>query len=65
MSRLLAVAPIAVAAPLAAFSALQWDMRQIHDAPQLCTGGTGNNSWYGHGRVNALRAITNGRSQSG
>ena len=34
-------------------------------APQVCTGGTGNNSWYGHGQVNALRAITNDRSQSG
>ena len=33
-------------------------------APQVCTGGDGNNSWYGHGQVNALRAITNDRSQS-
>jgi hypothetical protein len=33
-------------------------------APQVCTGGTGSNSWYGHGQVNALRAITNDRSQS-
>jgi subtilisin family serine protease len=34
-------------------------------APQVCTGGTGSNSWYGHGQVNALRALTNDRSQSG
>jgi len=30
-------------------------------APPVCTGGTGYNSWYGHGQVNALRAITNDR----
>jgi subtilisin family serine protease len=33
-------------------------------APETCTGGTGYNSWYGHGQVNALRAVTNDRSQS-
>jgi subtilisin family serine protease len=27
-------------------------------APQTCTGGPGYNSWYGHGQVNALRAVT-------
>ncbi len=27
-------------------------------APQTCTGGPGDNSWYGHGQVNALAAIT-------
>jgi len=27
-------------------------------APQVCTGGTGHNSWYGSGQVNALRAVT-------
>jgi len=26
-------------------------------APQTCQGGTGYNSWYGHGQVNALRAV--------
>jgi len=26
-------------------------------APQTCQGGEGYNSWYGHGQVNALRAI--------
>jgi subtilisin family serine protease len=34
-------------------------------APPVCTGGTGYNSWYGHGQVNAFRAVTNDRSQSG
>ena len=29
-----------------------------NDAPQQCTGGTGYNSWYGNGIVNALSAIT-------
>jgi len=27
-------------------------------APQVCTGGTGHNSWYGSGQVNALNAVT-------
>ena len=27
-------------------------------APQQCTGGTGYNSWYGHGLVNALSAVS-------
>lgn len=27
-------------------------------APQTCTGGLGANSWYGHGQVNALAALT-------
>jgi lantibiotic leader peptide-processing serine protease len=26
--------------------------------PQSCHGGTGYNSWYGHGQVNAFRAVT-------
>ncbi len=26
-------------------------------APQTCQGGTGYNSWYGHGQVNALNAV--------
>lgn len=26
--------------------------------PQVCQGGTGSNSWYGNGQVNALRAVT-------
>src|SRR5438552_3141993 len=27
-------------------------------APQLCTGGTGHNSWYGAGQVDAFNAVT-------
>jgi len=27
-------------------------------APQQCTGSTGYNSWYGHGQVDALNAVT-------
>ena len=27
-------------------------------APQQCSGGSGYNSWYGHGQVDALRAVT-------
>jgi subtilisin family serine protease len=29
-----------------------------NDAPQRCTGSTDFNSWYGHGEVNALAAVT-------
>jgi lantibiotic leader peptide-processing serine protease len=29
-----------------------------NNAPQECTGGTGHNSWYGNGIVNAYRAVT-------
>jgi subtilisin family serine protease len=29
-----------------------------NDAPQTCSGGTGYNSWYGHGQVNALSAVS-------
>jgi len=31
-----------------------------NDAPQTCTGEADNNSWYGHGQVNALKAIGGG-----
>jgi hypothetical protein len=27
-------------------------------APQVCTGGTGHNSWYGNGQADALNAVT-------
>jgi subtilisin family serine protease len=27
-------------------------------APETCTGGTGYNSWYGHGQINALAAVS-------
>ena len=30
-------------------------------APQVCSGGPAYNSWYGHGQVNAQRAVTNAR----
>jgi subtilase family serine protease len=26
-------------------------------APQTCQGGSGYNSWYGHGQINALTAV--------
>jgi subtilisin family serine protease len=42
-------ATLALYAPFPSFS---------NGAPQVCTGGTGYNSWYGHGQVNALSAIT-------
>jgi hypothetical protein len=29
--------------------------------PEVCTGGPTMNSWYGHGQVNALHAVTNDR----
>jgi subtilisin family serine protease len=29
-----------------------------NDAPQTCTGGPSYNSWYGHGQVNALSAVS-------
>jgi lantibiotic leader peptide-processing serine protease len=31
---------------------------QNNDAPQVCTGGSGYNSFNGHGQVNALRAVS-------
>ena len=42
-------ATLALYAPFPSFS---------NGAPQVCSGGTGYNSWYGHGQVNALSAIT-------
>jgi len=29
-----------------------------NDAPQTCSGGPSYNSWYGHGQVNALSAVS-------
>src|SRR5258708_4281362 len=29
-----------------------------NNAPQVCQGGAAYNSWYGHGQVNALSAVT-------
>jgi subtilisin family serine protease len=34
------------------------DFTQTSGAPQTCQGGTGHNSWYGSGQVNALSAVT-------
>jgi subtilisin family serine protease len=31
-----------------------------NDAPQTCAGTTAYNSWYGHGQINALKAVTGG-----
>jgi subtilisin family serine protease len=43
------VATLALYAPFPQFS---------NGEPQSCQGGTGYNSWYGHGQVNAFRAVT-------
>jgi subtilisin family serine protease len=32
-----------------------------NDAPQTCTGPRQNNSWYGHGEINALKAVSRDR----
>jgi hypothetical protein len=32
-------------------------------APQTCQGGPGYNSWYGHGQINALNAVTHTSGQ--
>jgi hypothetical protein len=31
---------------------------QNNGAPQQCSGGAGDNSWFGHGQVNALAAVS-------
>jgi hypothetical protein len=31
---------------------------QNNGAPQTCSGGPGYNSWYGHGQVDALAAVS-------
>lgn len=50
-----------IACPDAATLALYAPFPQdSNDEPQSCTGGAGYNSWYGHGEVNALSAITHG-----
>jgi subtilisin family serine protease len=33
-----------------------------NDAPQTCTGPLYNNSWYGHGEINALKAVSSDRN---
>jgi hypothetical protein len=32
-----------------------------NDAPEHCVGPTSNNSWYGHGEINALKAVSRGQ----
>jgi subtilisin family serine protease len=48
-----------IACPDAATLALYAPFPQSsNDEPQSCSGGLGYNSWYGHGQVNALSAIS-------
>jgi subtilisin family serine protease len=50
-----------IACPTAAVLAVYAFFPSVNnDAPQACTGEADNNSWYGHGQVNALRAIGGG-----
>jgi subtilisin family serine protease len=50
-----------IACPDAATLALYAPFPQFSNGePQSCQGGAGYNSWYGHGEVNALTAITHG-----
>jgi subtilisin family serine protease len=50
-----------IACPDAATLALYSPFPQFSNGePQSCQGGAGYNSWYGHGQVNALSAITHG-----
>jgi hypothetical protein len=52
-SLLLAAAPAFTAIQTAHAGALQTYL----GAPQTCQGGTAYNGWFGHGQVNALRAV--------
>ena len=48
-----------IACPDAATLALYAPFPQLSNGePQSCQGGAGFNSWYGHGQVNAFRALT-------
>ena len=48
-----------IACPDAATLALYAPFPQFQNGePQACQGGIGHNSWYGHGQVNALSAVT-------
>jgi lantibiotic leader peptide-processing serine protease len=48
-----------IACPDAATVALYAPFPQFSNGePQSCQGGAGYNSWYGHGQVNAFRAVT-------
>ena len=59
LTAMLAQATDAIACPDAATLALYAPFpSDSNGAPQTCTGGLGFNSWYGHGQVNALSAVT-------
>ena len=61
MTAMLTQTADSIACPDAATLALSAPFPQdSNGAPQACTGGAGYNSWYGHGEVNALSAITHG-----
>ena len=52
--------PCPATLPATGFSGLPYSFftSVSNNAPQTCTGGTGYNSWYGHGQVDALNAVT-------
>jgi subtilisin family serine protease len=59
MTGMLTQATDPIACPDAATLALYAPFPQMSNGePQSCQGGAGYNSWYGHGEVNALSAIT-------
>jgi lantibiotic leader peptide-processing serine protease len=61
MTAMLTQTADSIACPDAATLALYGPFPQDSNGePQSCTGGAGYNSWYGHGEVNALSAITPG-----
>ncbi|HEY8641824.1 MAG TPA: S8 family serine peptidase [Candidatus Dormibacteraeota bacterium] len=52
--------PCPATLPASGFSGLPYSffVSVSNGAPQQCTGGAGYNSWYGHGQVDALNAVT-------
>jgi subtilisin family serine protease len=51
-----------IACPSAAMLALYAPFPSANNgAPQTCRGDVSNNSWYGHGQINALKAVTGER----
>jgi subtilisin family serine protease len=59
ITALLAQTADSIACPDAATLALYAPFPQESNGqPQSCQGGTGYNSWYGRGQVNALSAVT-------
>jgi lantibiotic leader peptide-processing serine protease len=58
LQRLLERSADPIACPAANVLALYAFFPSVNnDAPQTCTGPRENNSWYGHGQVNALKAV--------